>query len=161
MAERTKRQPPRETPKAAEAFAAYVAMGPGRSYAKLAKVWGHPASYVGQIDRWARAYRWQDRLVEAITTKTQAALADANELDAVTFSATSRVLAETMAYTTHHHADVVIKVRESVRPKSASTIEHKHSGEVRHTYDLSRLSPDELANLRALAEKYETEGAPV
>ena len=158
------RRIPEESPKAKLAYAAYLAMGNDRSLAKLVAKWGRPESYVGQLQRWSSDYGWQNRLAEVgqqAKERAKDALAEAEILDALTFLATSHVLSDTIAYTTYHHPDVVVKVRESVRPKTSSTVEHKHIGEVRHTYDLSRLSDDELANLRALAEKYEHEGVPV
>lgn len=87
---------PIETPKAAAAFADYVALGPSRSLRTLA------AQYVAQnryktnstacniLRDWSVKYRWQERIAEAITERTMAMLAEASELDAETFLATSR-----------------------------------------------------------------------
>jgi hypothetical protein len=51
-----------ETPKAARAFADYVLLGPDRSLAKLVDHYGHPPSYVRQLQRWSALFHWQDRL---------------------------------------------------------------------------------------------------
>jgi hypothetical protein len=48
------------TARAAEAFALYEGMGPGRSLEKLVE--SEPALNVTQVKRWSRNYGWQDRL---------------------------------------------------------------------------------------------------
>ncbi|MDQ3514189.1 MAG: hypothetical protein M3462_11120 [Chloroflexota bacterium] len=63
-------------------------------------------------------YRWQERIADAINAKTRAALDEAAEIDGSTFLATSRLLADVVSYTTHHHPEVVVRVRESVRVKT-------------------------------------------
>jgi len=51
----------RETSKALSAYHAYVALGPGRSLAKLAETWGKSRAYVGQLERWSSAFGWVAR----------------------------------------------------------------------------------------------------
>ena len=112
---------PQMTPKAAAAFAAYVAMGEGRSLEKLAqqrvreKFYKNTASALRQLSKWSSAFRWQDRLGTATTKAADDALAEAAELDALTFLATSRLLHERVGYSTHHNLDAIVKMRESVR----------------------------------------------
>jgi hypothetical protein len=52
----------KETAKAAQAFADYVALGPDRSFAKLAAIKGKNGSYIGQLEIWSSKHHWQDRL---------------------------------------------------------------------------------------------------
>jgi hypothetical protein len=118
---------PKETPKAAQALADYVAMGPGRSLSKLA------AQYVIQnryktkatarsiLEQWSIKYQWQARIAEAITERTMALLSEAAELDAETFLAISQeyrrrtkgVMAEASKLDDLH------PVRDRVKPVSA------------------------------------------
>jgi hypothetical protein len=53
---------PGESARAHEAIVEYAALGPERSLAKLAHVWGKSRSYVGQLERWSARYRWQERV---------------------------------------------------------------------------------------------------
>jgi hypothetical protein len=53
---------PGESARAHEAIVEYAALGPGRSLAKLAQVWGKSRSYVGQLERWSSQHRWQERV---------------------------------------------------------------------------------------------------
>lgn len=50
-----------ETPKAAEAFLQYCAMGTARSLAKLAAVNGRNTAYVRQLEKWSSDYKWVER----------------------------------------------------------------------------------------------------
>jgi hypothetical protein len=60
----TEHKPLQETPRAAAAFREYCLLGPDRSLAKLAAVWGKKQSYVGQLQRWSSAYGWVARAKE-------------------------------------------------------------------------------------------------
>lgn len=59
---------PRETARAVNAFADYVALGPGRSIRKLHDAYviaagdGKPAENVRQLERWSADHNWQGRL---------------------------------------------------------------------------------------------------
>jgi hypothetical protein len=55
---------PKETAKAAQAFADYVAMGPERSLRKLVEKYHRPKSYLAQLNVWSTEYEWQARLKE-------------------------------------------------------------------------------------------------
>lgn len=52
---------PGETPKARAAFRVFLSLGPGRTYAKVAKELGHPASYERMVKQWGTKHGWQDR----------------------------------------------------------------------------------------------------
>ena len=121
MAYRTR--PKSESAKAAEAFAAYIAMGPKRSLDALARSYQDrskvaPTRDLSTLKAWSKWHRWQERIADAINAKTRAALDEAAEIDGSTFLATSRLLADVVSYTTFHHPEVVVKVRESVRVKT-------------------------------------------
>lgn len=109
------------TAKAAEAFALYVGMGPGRSLTGLAYMLVERNQYKtrttarASVAVWSAKYRWQERLAAAITAKIEDALAKATEIDAGTFLKTSELLAKQLAGSDTHTADLVIKVRETVR----------------------------------------------
>jgi len=162
---------PKETPKAAEAFAAYVALGPKRSLRRLADEYVTQNRYkttataFNSLRDWSRIHGWQERLREAAEARSSAMLDEAADLNTETYLAICREYHERIrdemaaAWKVGDLHPLFDRVKPA--PKASATVEHKHTGEVRHTYDLSRLSEYELANLRALAEKYETEGAPV
>lgn len=131
---------PQETAKAAEAFAAYVALGPGRSLEKLAQQrvrqgYGKStASVVRVLERWSSLYGWQDRIASARTEQSERMLQEAADLDAETFLETSRLLNERVHYSTRHHLDEIVKMRESVRkptPKGGTSVNVSVSVEVR------------------------------
>lgn len=90
MDQRTANHRPPETAKAAQAFADYVALGPTRSLAKLARNYGKRSGYVRQLETWSAHHNWQQRLAQAITDRTLSLLAEAAELDAETYLAASR-----------------------------------------------------------------------
>jgi hypothetical protein len=50
-----------ESSQAFDAFTIYRDMGPHRSYNKVVKELGAKASYIRQIQRWARTYKWKFR----------------------------------------------------------------------------------------------------
>jgi hypothetical protein len=123
---------PTETARAAEAFAQYVAMGPGRSLRGLGAVLAEQGVYKTSasafrvLKDWSVKYRWQERLAAAITEKTERMLAHAAEIDAKSFLRTSELIAERLAWTDAGHIDVVLKARESVRrpaPKGSANID--------------------------------------
>lgn len=109
------------TPKAAEAFAAYVAMGPGRSLRALAhllverNLYKNSSSAVRTIQEFSTRYHWQERLAAAITARTEEALAKAAEIDAQSFLRTSELLAKRLATTDPAQLDAVVTIRQSVR----------------------------------------------
>jgi hypothetical protein len=51
----------RETIKAQEAYYHYLALGPDRSFPKLAEVLGHPPTYIRNLQRWSALYDWVAR----------------------------------------------------------------------------------------------------
>lgn len=131
MAEALSAQPD-ETPKAALAFAAYIAMGHRRSLANLARLlveqnhYKTVATAKSHLATWSVKYHWQDRIAAAITEKSERMLVQASEIDAKTFLRTSELLAERIAWTDPGHIDVVIKARESVRkpaPKGSASVD--------------------------------------
>lgn len=77
----------RETPKAAQAWADYLALGPDRSLAKLHTTYvadsngGKPAANLRQLEYWSTQHGWQDRL-KAIA---DAQAAEATELRRATY----------------------------------------------------------------------------
>lgn len=109
------------TPKAAEAFAAYVEMGHGRTMRRLAEQMVQQGHYktattaLRKLAEWSSEYGWQDRISLAITAKTEAALQQAAELDAGSFLKTSEMIAERLYMSSPLNIDMVIKARESVR----------------------------------------------
>jgi hypothetical protein len=64
-----------ESAKAYQAFVDYVDMGPGRSFAKLAKHYSKSPSYIRQLALWSAEYDWQGRLkqlaAEQLTSATE------------------------------------------------------------------------------------------
>lgn len=114
----------RETPKAAQAFQDYLAMGAGRSLRKLAAVYVEHGYHKTAstaftiLKNWSIAHGWQDRLTEAINERSAALLAEASELDADSFLLTSRLLNQRLAYADPLHVDTVVKIRETVRSRA-------------------------------------------
>jgi hypothetical protein len=53
-----------ESAKARAAYAAYEAMGPDRSLAKLAQTYGKSTSYKRQLERWSSQFHWPARVAE-------------------------------------------------------------------------------------------------
>lgn len=99
MAKHAEQRKPIETPRAAEAFADYVSLGPSRSLQKLVDFYRAtpqsstkppPTRHLDTLKDWSVKHGWQDRIAQAITDRTLALLAEASELDAETFLATSR-----------------------------------------------------------------------
>lgn len=59
----------RETPRARQAWLDYLAMGPARSFAKLAECYRDstgsvPKSRLSVLKHWSQAHHWQDRLAD-------------------------------------------------------------------------------------------------
>lgn len=113
-------QPPRDNPRAEHAFADYVALGSSRSLAILADAYRScpdpaPTKHLRTLKEWSVKYGWQVRIAEAVSAEADAKLQEAAHLDADTFFATSRLLNERVHLATSMMADLVVKVRESVR----------------------------------------------
>lgn len=64
---------PKETAKAAQAFADYVAMGPKRSLRKLCEFYHRNPTYLTQLRDWSVEYQWQERLKEMAAEQIAAA----------------------------------------------------------------------------------------
>lgn len=111
---------PEMTPRAAEAFDLYVAMGPRRSLRALARELVQQNLYktttvaFRQLGEWSSKYGWSDRIASAATAIAESRLEQAAELDADTFFKTSELLAEAIEddVTT---LDEVLTIRASVR----------------------------------------------
>lgn len=136
---KTAQRKSRISPKAEEAFADYVALGPDRSYRALAAEYVKQNRYKTEttafnaIAKWAGKYRWQDRIAEAANARSSEMLEAAAELDAGTFLETSRLLNERIGHTSPLQLDAVIKMRESVRkpaPKGGTNVNVSVSIEV-------------------------------
>ena len=110
----------KESAEAAECFAAYVAMGVTRSLRKLAAELVRHNQYktetkaLNSIARWSSQHRWQERIEQAATERSERMLREAAELDADTFLRTSRHL-HRQVNDFSSYPDTVIKIRESVR----------------------------------------------
>lgn len=165
MSDQTDKTQRAMTLKAAEAFAAYVAMPPKRSYRKLADAlvqqgfYKNATSALRTIAKWATDYAWQDRLANAVTDLTRQRLEQAAEIDADTYLVTSEKLRARLDYTDPLQVAVVLDIRAAVKPPAtkaevSGTVrhqhEHEHSGVVKHAHhDLSGLSDDQLDALIA------------
>lgn len=120
---------PEMTPKAAEAFDLYVAMGHRRSLRSLADDMVRRNFYKSstvafrQLGEWSSKYGWLDRISASVTALAEARLERAAELDAESFLKTSEIIAERLAYTTRDNIDTVLNMRQAVRkptPKQAA-----------------------------------------
>ncbi len=89
----------KETPRAAQAFQDYVAIGPARSLSRLIELYHDthqsatkppPTKRLDTLKEWSTKYGWQDRIAQAVTERGMQLLAQAAELDVETFLATSR-----------------------------------------------------------------------
>ncbi len=129
-----------ESPKAAEWFRRYVALGTGRSLEKLAQqrvAQGYAKTVptaMSQLKGWSARYQWQDRLAHAADAEADRMIQASARLDADTFLATSRLLNERIKWTDVGHLDAVVKMRESVRkpaPKGGAAVNVNVSVEVR------------------------------
>lgn len=126
----------KETPKAAQSFADYVALGPNRSLRALAQQYvnhKYAKSVPTQLNilkRWSSEHHWQDRIANAATAFSENLLNRAAELDADTFYASSVLLNKHMVAMASSgiipFVDEAVKVRESVRkpaPKGTATLD--------------------------------------
>lgn len=116
------------TPKAATAFRDYVALGPDRSLRSLhahycqQTVNKPPTRRFETLAAWSTTYGWQDRIATAVTERSTALLAEANEIDGESFTITSRKLRERLDITDPLNLTALIKIRESVRPVTAKEV---------------------------------------
>jgi len=165
MAEqRSKQRKPDAT--GAELFAAWVEAGAPK-YRPFAEFLVQRGRYktattaLGQIGRFASRDTWQERKEQALDEEAEAKLKEASSIDADSFLRSSRVLNERLKYATREHADVIVKIRESVRRPVAKTVADvnvKHTGTVTHNHrDLSMFSDDEITAMAALAERRKAE----
>lgn len=156
------------TDKAAEAFAAYVDLGPGRSLEALARRYKRstepvPTKHVQTLKTWSAKYGWQARISDAVTAAVTRKLEQAAELDADTFLKTSQRLNDLVNSPGYIDPGNVTRVRESVRKaesKSVASIDVRHSGTVKHAHhDMSMFTDDELEAMAAIAERHSAEVA--
>lgn len=121
----------KESPKAAEAFAAYVAMGPSRSLRKLADALVAQNRYkttttaLNSLRTWSAEFNWQERIATAASARADRMLEEAAELDADTFLRTSQDLNRRATFIDGFKVDEMIRVRESVRkpaPKGSTNV---------------------------------------
>ena len=140
---KSNRLPQTESPDAAQAFADYVGLGPGRTLEALAEMYQArtepvPTRQLSRLKIWSTAFGWQARLTAARNEATERKLEEAAELDADTFRETSVLLNERVKYTTRHHLDEIVKMRESVRkptPKGGTSVNVSVSVEVERVVD--------------------------
>lgn len=123
---------PPMTDKAAEAFADYASMKPGkRSLRGLAEEYAAQNRYrtattaFSQLRTWSSKYQWPERIAEAVTSAVTRKLEMAAELDADTFLETSKRLNETIHGPGFIGPADVTRIRESVRkpePKGGTSV---------------------------------------
>lgn len=126
-----KRSPSRDNPRAEHAFADYVGLGSSRSIGALHKRYLSvsepcPTKRLPTLKEWSSRYGWQARIADAVSAESDRMLHEASALDADTFLATSRLLNEQVRLATPMMADLVVKVRESVRkplPKGGASVD--------------------------------------
>ncbi len=150
----------RETPKAAQAFADYVAMGSSRSLRKLAdrlvqqNVYKTSTAAMRSLAMWSSHYDWQDRLANAATERSDAMLKEAAELDADTFVKTSKKLNAEVENSLE--PETIIKIRESVRkpaPKGTTSVDVNVSVDVAYRQTAERIARERGLNVEdVLAE---------
>jgi hypothetical protein len=157
---------PKMPEKAATAFADYIAMGPDRSLGALCERYRKatgpiPTKRLMTLKDWSRNFRWQDRIKGTVNERIDALTEQAYEIDAESFFLSSRLINERLKYSSAVHADVIVKMRESVRkpaPKTPAESTIKHSGTVTHIHrDMSQFTDDEIASLAAVAERSKAE----
>ncbi len=114
--------PPKETAKAAQAFADYYALGANRSLEKLTAQYvenghvGKPSAIVRQLERWSAYHHWQARINQRIADQLESAA----ELDAESFQITTQKLRKIIEWA--ERLDDVVKIRETVRVGKASNV---------------------------------------
>lgn len=124
---------------AAAAFDDFVALGDGRSLAKLADQYQSdteptPTKRLRTLKEWSAKYGWVARIAEAEEHAAESKLREAARLDADTFLKTSRELNSRAAFTSAVPMDELVRMRESVRkpqPKGGTAVNVKVSVEVR------------------------------
>ncbi len=143
MSNTTSPQRPRESTKAAQAFADYVDLGPDRFIRNLhgqylkrhqADPKPPPTQRLKTLKEWSSRFQWQARITEAINTDSRQKLDAAAELDAETFLLTSRLLNARIHLATPLDTEAVIKMREAVRKpvqKSAALVHVNVNLEIR------------------------------
>lgn len=150
------------TAAAAEAFAAYVELGPKRSLESLASMYRNsaepaPTKHLRTLKDWSAKFQWQARITEAVTAAASRKLELAAELDADTFFKTSERLNETVSGPGFIDPGNLTRIRESVRkpePKQSASIDVTHSGTIKHAHhDMSAFTDEEIDTLAELAEK--------
>lgn len=151
---------PPMTDKAAEAFADYVELGPGRSLSRLASVYKSstiptPTKTLRTLTGWSSKYQWQARISEAVTQAVTRKLELAAELDADTFLKTSERLNETVSGPGFIGPADVTRIRESVRkPEAKTTVDVTHSGTIKHAHrDMSQFTDEEIDTLAEIAKR--------
>lgn len=120
----------KDSPKAAQAFADYVAMGPSRSLSSLCERYRTgtkpvPTNRLTTLKEWSIKYGWQARIAEAATERAREMLEQASEIDAQTFLATSVKLNQRVKLSDPLMLDGLVKLRESVRkpaPKGGTNV---------------------------------------
>ena len=119
---------PKESPKAAQAFAHYYALGAGRSLEEPLASYQErlqtasdddpapPTLRLQSLKDWSRIHGWQDRLRAMI----DAQLAEAAEIDAESFVITSLKVRERLDITTPLHLDALLAIRGSGKTYTAA-----------------------------------------
>lgn len=158
--ERSKQRKPDAT--GSELFAAWVEAGAPK-YRPFAESLVQRGRYktattaLGQIGRFASRDKWQERKEQALDEEAEAKLKEAATIDADSFLRSSKVINERLKMATREHADVIVKMRESVRrptTKTTTDVNVKHTGTVTHNHrDLSAFTDDEITSLAAIAER--------
>jgi hypothetical protein len=159
-----------ESPKAAQAFADYVDLGPARSLKLLAQRYVEQKRYKttttakGQLARWSVQFHWQERLTAAASARSERLLEQAAEIDADSFYKSSVELNKAITKSVRSNGgDIrhVISIRESVRKpssKGSTSVNVSLSVEVRQAAEKMAaelgISPEELiADAEEIAQR--------
>lgn len=168
QAEQPKPKDKRRTPDATgpELFAAWIDAGTPK-YREFATVLHNQGRYksvataFSSICAYSGRDKWQDRKANALDEAAEAKLKEAATIDADSFLRSSKVINDRLKMATREHADVIVKMRESVRRptvKTTTDVNVKHTGTVTHNHrDLSMFTDDEIASMAALAERRKAE----
>ena len=123
---------PPMTDKAAEAFADYASMKPGkRSLRGLAETYVQQDRYktastaFRQLSRWSGQYQWPDRIASVTTAAANRKLELSAELDADTHFETARRFNDLIHSPGFIDANTLARIRESVRkpePKGGTSV---------------------------------------
>ena len=149
----------KETPKAAQAWADYLALGPDRSLEKLASRYhrrrkfpkSSPASTLRQLKRWSAEFGWQDRLRDIVDREVR----EAQEREA----AHVREVMETGYALPHHRVallkrltdDLVADVTEGGR-RWVRDVKVIGTGEEAEKVDVERFNESEFKQIRGLLD---------